>query len=231
MKLTYLSNSFFPFPVPEKDSSFVSSVGPQTVYPAGFSLERALQIYWRAQTYQLIATANGTLGHVTQALATSGPLPVRNAVVGTDTFFEIDGLALSGPGDLVTGLGLRQIIPGGGTITSTGTGTTGSNPAAVFDFQVNLFYPEIFAADPVIKYAGQWWPAMSVSCSTTNTVTLDGGGELEIAFACDTYDPSSTTEIGAFTFFGVSVPVRCADLAPGETRTVSGSIAVVDEWA
>jgi hypothetical protein len=231
MKLTFRSQSYFPFAVPEKDSTFASSVGPQTVYPAGFSLERALQIYWRAQTYQLIAAANGALGHVTQALATSGPLPVRNAVVGTNTFYEVDGLSLSGPGDLVTGVGLRQIIPGGGTITSTGTGTTGTNPDAAFNLQVNLFWPEIFAADPVVKYAGQWWPALSVSCATTNSVTLDSGGESDISFTCDTYDPSSTTEIGAFTFFGVSVPVFCADLASGETRTFSGSIAVTDEWA
>ena len=36
MKLTYLSDTFFPFLVPEMDASFASSVGPQTVYPAGF---------------------------------------------------------------------------------------------------------------------------------------------------------------------------------------------------
>jgi hypothetical protein len=36
--------------------------------------------------------------------------------------------------------------------------------------------------------------------------------------------------IGAFTFFGASVPVYCAGLAPGETRTISGAITVADEW-
>ena len=44
-----------------------------------------------------------------------------------------------------------------------------ANPAAVFDLQVNLFYPEIFAPDPVVRYNGQWWPAMSVSCAVANT--------------------------------------------------------------
>src|SRR5258708_2521970 len=78
MKLTYLSNTFFPFLVPEKDSSFASSVGAQTVYPVGFGLERALQIYWRAQNYQLMASGNGALGGVTQALSVSRLLPPRN---------------------------------------------------------------------------------------------------------------------------------------------------------
>ena len=62
MKLTYLSETFFPFLVPEKDSSFASSVGAHTVYPAGFSLDTALQIYWRAQNYQLTAAGNGAVG-------------------------------------------------------------------------------------------------------------------------------------------------------------------------
>jgi len=75
MKLTYLSETFFPFLVPQMDSSFASSVGPQTVYPAGFSLDEALQIYWRAQNYQLVASGNGVLGPLTQALSVDGLLP------------------------------------------------------------------------------------------------------------------------------------------------------------
>ena len=227
MKLTYLSNTFFPFLVPEKDAAFASSVGPQTVYPAGFGLEEALQIYWRAKDYRLIAAGNGALSGVSQTLAINQLLPPRNASVGTYTYFEVDGLMPTGPGDLVTGVGLIETIPGTGTVTATSGGT---NPAALFNLQVNLFYPAIFAPDPVIRYDGKWWPAMSVSCSVANTVTLDSGGELEIAFACDSYDPSSTTEIGTFSFFGVSVPIFCAALSPGETRTFSGSLAVETEW-
>jgi hypothetical protein len=231
MKLTYLSNTFFPFLVPEKDSSFASSVGPQTVYPAGFSLERALQIYWSAQNYQLTASGNGALDGLTQALAVEQLLPPRNQSVGTDSYYEVDGFTPVGPGDFVTGIGLREIIAGSGTITASGDAGSGTNPDAVFDLQVNLFYPEIFAPDPVVKYDGKWWPAMSVSCSVTNTVDLDSGGELEIAFSCDSFDPSSTTEIGAFSFFGVSTPVFCAALSPGETRTFSGSLTVAEEWS
>jgi len=230
MKLIYLSNSFFPFIVPEKGPSFASSVGPQTVYPVGLSLDAALQIYWRAQNYQLTATGNGVLGAVTQALGVDQLLSPRNQSVGTDSYYEVDGFTPVGPGDLVTRMGLLEIIPGTGTITAT-SGGGGSNPDAAFDLQVNLFYPEIFAPDPVIKYDGKWWPAMSVSCSVTNTVALESGGALEIDFSCDSYDPSSTTEIGAFSFFGVSVPVFCAALAPGETRTISGALTVANEWA
>jgi hypothetical protein len=82
-----------------------------------------------------------------------------------------------------------------------------------------------------VKYDGKWWPAMSVSCAVTNTVTPESGGELEIAYACDSYDPASTVEIGAMSFFGVSVPVYCAALAAGETRSFSGSLTVANEWA
>lgn len=227
MKLSYLSETYFPFLVPEKDATFASSVGPQTVYPAGFTLEKALQIYWRAKDYRLIAAGNGALGGLSQALAINQLLPPRNAMVGTDTFFEVDGLMPTGPGDLVTGVGLTEIIAGTGTVTASAGGT---NPDAVFNLQVNLFYPAIFAPDPVIKFDGKWWPAMSVSCSVTNTVTLGSGGGGEIAYACDSYDPASTTEIGTFVFFGVTVPVFCAGLGPGETRTFSGSIAVETEW-
>jgi hypothetical protein len=231
MKLTYLAETFFPFLVPEMDSSFASSVGPQTVYPAGFSLDEALQIYWRAQAYTLAATGNGVLGDVTQALSVSGPLPSRNASVGTNSYYEVDGFTPVGPGDLVTGMGLRAVIPGTGTITASGHGHTGTNTAGLFDLQVNLFYPEIFAPDPVIRYGGKWWPALSVSCSVTNTVELDSGGELEIAYDGTTYDPASTTEIGTFSFFGVAVPVFCAGLASGETRSFAGSLVVASEWA
>ena len=119
MKLSYLSETFFPFLVPEKDSSFASSVGAQTVYPAGFSLDEALQIYWRAQNYQLIASGNGVLGPLTQALSVNQLLPPRNQSVGTDSYYEVDGFTPVGPGDLVTGIGLLEVIPGTGTITAT----------------------------------------------------------------------------------------------------------------
>ena len=237
MKLTYLSETFFPFLVPEMDSSFASSVGPQTVYPAGLSLDEALQIYWRAQNYQLVASGNGVQGPLTQALSVDGLLPPRNAGVGTDSYYEIDGFTPVGPGDLVTGYGMRVVVPGTGTITAGGSGAGGTNTSALFNLQVNLFYPEFFAPDPVIKYNGQWWPAMSMSCAVTNTVTLTSGGSLSIGYDCTTFDPASTTEIGSFSFFGVSVPVFCTGLAPGgdsepaETRTFSGSLTVANEWA
>jgi len=237
MKLTYLSETFFPFLVPEMDASFASSVGPQTVYPAGFSLDEALQIYWRAQNYQLTAVGNGVLGPLTQALSVDGLLPPRNASVGTDSYYEVDGFTPVGPGDLVIGYGLRVVVPGTGTITASGSGHTGTNPSALFDLQVNLFYPEIFAPDPVVRYGGLWWPAMSVSCSVTNTVALTSGGTLSIEYDCSTFDPASTIEIGSFSFFGVSVPVYCAALAPAsgsepaETRTFSGSLTVANEFA
>jgi hypothetical protein len=219
------------------DASFASNVGPQTVYPAGFSLDEVLQIYWRAQNYQLTASGNGVLGSVTQALAEDTLLPPRNASVGTNSFYEVDGFTPTGPGDLVIGYGLRAVIPGTGSITASGTGHTGTNTDALFNLQVNLFYPEFFAPDPVIRYDGKWWPAMSVSCSVTNTVALDSGGSESIAYDCTTFDPGSTTEIGTFSFFGAEVPVFCAGLAPArgsvpaETRTFSGSLTVANEWA
>src|SRR5271170_4014834 len=126
MKLTYLSDTFFPFLVPEMDSSFASSVGPQTVYPAGFSLDEALQIYWRAQNYQLVASGNGALEPLTQALSVDGLLPPRNAGVGTDSYYEIDGLTPVGPGDFVVGIGMRAVVPGTGTISASGPGISGT---------------------------------------------------------------------------------------------------------
>jgi hypothetical protein len=237
MNLNYLSTSFFPFIVPEKDSSFASSVGPQTVYPAGFSLDQALQIYWRAQDYHLTASGNGVLGEVTQALAIDGTLPPRNVSVATNAYGLITGFAPMGPADLVTGRGVRQVVPGSGTINASGPDGNGTNAGALFNLQVNLFYPEIFVRDPVVKYNGLWWPAMSISCSVENTVELDIGGEAGIGFDCTTLpDPDSTTEIGSFDFFGVTVPVFCTDLAPAsgpdpaETRTFSGSLQVAAEW-
>ncbi len=235
--MTYITGTYFPFLVPEMDASFASNVGPQTVYPAGFSLDEVLQIYWRAQNYQLTASGNGVLGSVTQALAEDTLLPPRNASVGTNSFYEVDGFTPTGPGDLVIGYGLRAVIPGTGSITASGTGHTGTNTDALFNLQVNLFYPEFFAPDPVIRYDGKWWPAMSVSCSVTNTVALDSGGSESIAYDCTTFDPGSTTEIGTFSFFGAEVPVFCAGLAPArgsvpaETRTFSGSLTVANEWA
>jgi hypothetical protein len=236
MKLTYLSQTFFPFLVPQMDSSFASSVGPQTVYPAGFDLDVALQIYWRAQNYRLIAAGHGVLGSLTQALAENTLLPPRNAGVATGSFYEIDGFTPVGPGDLVTGYGVRVVNPGAGTVVASGGGHTGTNPAALFNLQVNLFYPEVYAPDPVIRYGGLWWPAMSVSCSVINSVALTLGGSLSIGFDCTTFDPASTTEIGAFSFFGASVPVFCAGLDPAhgpvaaETRTFSGSLTVANEF-
>ena len=230
MKLTFISGSWFPFPVPEKDATFASSVGPGTVYPVGMGLEQALQIYWRAQDYLLTATGNGAKSGITQALSVNQNLPPRNAAVGTNTYYEVDGFTPVGPGDLVTGYGLREIVAGSGTITTSGTGGSGTNPAAVFNLQVNLFYPEIFAPDPVVQYNGQWWPAMSLSCAVSNTVRLSSGGELSIAFSCDTYNPASTATIGTFSFFGNDVPVHCAGLAAGETRTFSGAISVAGEF-
>jgi len=236
MKLSYLSDTFFPFLVPEMDASFAPNVGPQTVYPAGFSLDEVLQIYWRAQNFQLNAAGDGGLGPVTQALVENTLLPPRNASVDTNSFFEVDGFTPAGPGDLVPGYGMRVVVPGTGTITASGTGHTGTNPGGLFNLQVNLFYPEFFAPDPIIRFGGKWWPAMSVSCSVINSVTLTGGGSLSIEFDCTTFDPASTTEIGSFAFFGVSVPVFCAGLAPAggsvpaETRTFSGSLTVANEW-
>jgi hypothetical protein len=236
MKLTYFESGFFPFCVPQMDASFAANTGAQTVYPAGFSLDQVMQIYWRAKDYLLTAAGTGALGGVSQALNINGPLPPRNAAVGTGSFSTLSGLAPTGPADLVCGRGLRQVAPGSGTITASGSAGTGSGPA-LFNLQVNLFYPEVFAPDPVIRYAGLWWPALSVSCQVTNTVELDGGGSLDLNFDCTTLpDPASTTSLGTFAFFGVDVPVFCRPLAPGsgsdpgETRTFSGALTVADEW-
>ena len=173
---------------------------------------------------------------MSQALNISGPLPPRNAVVGTSSYGALDGFVATGPADLVCGRGLRQVVPGSGTITASGSAGTGSN-AALFNLQVNLFYPEVFAPDPVIRYNGLWWPALSVSCQVTNTVMLAGGGELALSFDGTTLpDAESTTALGTFTFFGVDVPVFCTPLAPGsgsdpgETRAFSGALTVADEW-
>jgi hypothetical protein len=235
MKLTYLSNTFFPFLVPEMDSSFASSVGAHTVYPAGFSLDEALQFYWRAQNYQLVAAGNGVLSGTTQALSVNGLLPPRNASVGTSSYYVMSGFTPVGPGDFVTGIGMRVVVPGTGTITASGG--RGTNNAALFNLQVNLFYPEIYMPDPVVQFNGLWYPAMSVSASVTNTVHLTSGGSLSIAYSCSSFAAASTTEIGTFSFFGVSVPVFCAPLhpasgpTPAETRTFSGALTVANEWA
>jgi len=237
MKLTYFETGFFPFCVPEKDSSFAASVGAQTIYPAGFSLDQAAQIYWRAQDYHLVASGNGVLGEVTQSLSIDGLLPPRNAVVGTGSYGALAGFMPTGPGDLVCGRGLRQVVPGSGTIVASGPDGNGTNSSALFNLQVNLFYPEVFVPDPVVKYNDLFWPAMSISCQVTNTVDLDSGGSLEIEFDVTSLpDPSSTVNIGSFSFFGVSVPVFCTTLAPAsgsdpaETRTFSGSLSVNSEW-
>jgi hypothetical protein len=234
MKLTFRSQTFFPFLVPTITDPTL--VGPQTVYPVGLSLDHALQIYWRAQNYQLTATGNGVLGPLTQALSVDELIPPRNASVGTDSYYEVDGFVPAGPGDLVTGWGVRIVVPGTGSVTADGDGVTGSNPDAAFNLQINLFYPEFFAPDPVVIYDGKWWPAMSVSCATSNPVELDGGGELSIGYDCSSFDPGDTTEIGSFSFFGVSVPVYCSGLEPAsssdpaETRSFSGAITVANEF-
>lgn len=238
MKLTYFETSFFPFCVPEKDSSFAGNVGAQTLYPAGFSLDQVQQIYWRAKDYLLVASGNDTLGEVTQALSVNGPVPPRNVVVGTNSYGALSGFMPTGPGDLVCGRGVRQVVPGLGTIVASGPDEVGTNSSALFNLQVNLFYPEIFVPDPVIKYNGLFWPVMSISCAVTNTLVLDSGGSLAVGFDCTTLpDPASTVNIGSFSFFGVSVPVFCTALAlasgsdPAETRTFSGSLTVASEWA
>ncbi len=238
MKFTYCELGYFPFFVPEKDASFAPSVGAQTVYPAGFSLDEALQIYWSAQDYTISAAGNGVLGQVTQALSATGSLPSRNALVGTDAFSVVDGLPIPSPAALAVGVGLRQTVAGAGTITAKGSLGSGTNSSALFNLLVNLFYPEVYAPDPMVKYGGQYWPAMSIACSVTNSVNLDGGGSESISFDCTTLpDSASTTQIGSFSFFGASVPVFCQPLAsadasdPAETRTFSGSLAVAGEWA
>jgi hypothetical protein len=148
----------------------------------------------------------------------------------------VDGFTPVGPGDLVTGMGMRTVVPGTGTITASGHGVSGTNTSALFNLQVNLFYPEIFMPNPVVRYDGKWWPAMSVSCAVANTVQLASGGSLSIGYNCTTFDPASTTEIGSFSFFGISAPVYCTALTPksgpnpAETRTFSGSLTVANEW-
>ncbi len=213
-------------------------VGPQTVYPVGFDLDQVLQIYWRAQNYRLTATGNGVLSPLTQSLSVNDLLPPRNAMVGTNSYSEVDGFTPTGPGDFVVGWGMRAVMPGTGTITASGDGVSGTNPSALFNLQVDLFYPEFFAPDPVVRDGGKWWPALSVSCAVSNTVELDGGGELSIGFDCSTFDPGDTVEIGTFSFFGAAaVPVYCDGLAPAsgddpaETRTFSGSLTVENEFA
>ncbi len=236
MNLTYFETGFFPFCVPVKDASFASSVGAQTVYPAGFSLDQAMQIYWRAQAFQLVASGAGAFGGVSQSLAISGPLPPRNAAVTTNAYSTMTGFSPTGPADLVCGRGVRQVVPGSGTITASGGGGSGSG-SALFNLQVNLFYPESFARDPLVQYNGLFWPAMSVSCSVTNTVTVTGGGSETLSFDCTTLpDGVSTTSLGTFTFFGAAVPVFCRPLAPAsgpdpaETRSFSGALTVSAEW-
>jgi hypothetical protein len=229
MNLTYRSDSFFPFPVPMKDSSFASQVGAQTAYPAGFTLDQALQLYWRTQDYRVVANGSGTLDELTQTLAINQLTGARNFAVGPSSFGAFAGLAPACAGDLVIGRGLQRIIAGSGTVSATGP-DIGTSPA-LFNLLVSLFCPVIFVPDPVVQYDGLWWPAMSISCLIINTVLLDGGGSLDFQFDCTTLaDPSSTTNIGSFSFFGVSVPVFCQDLAPDETRLFSGALTVEDEW-
>jgi hypothetical protein len=227
MNLTYLADTYFPLLVPEKDATFASSVGPHTVYPCGMSLAQALQVYWRAKDFLVVANGAGAASGVSQALAVNGNLGPRNVGVGTGSFYEIDGFAPTSAGEFVTGFGLRQVATGSGTITAGGGAGTS---AAQFNLQVDLFYPEIYAPDPVVRYGGLWWPAMSLSCDVTNTVALSGGGSRSLRFACDTYDPASTTEIGTVSFFGHDVPVFCGTLAAGETRSITAALTVADEF-
>jgi len=185
------------------------------------------------QMPDLTLSANDTAAGAVTFLALGArslPITAANRLVTIDTA-EFPALPTTPPQ-----LADDFEIPGTGTITASGHGISGTNPSALFNLQVNLFYPEFFAPDPVVQYDGMWWPAMSVSCAVTNTVTLTSGGSLSIGYDCTTFDPSSTTEIGSFSFFGVSVPVYCAGLAPrsgsepAETRTFSGSLTVANEW-
>jgi len=237
MKINYFETSFFPFCVPVKDASFAASVGAGTVYPAGFSLDQAMQLYWRAKDYHLMASGNGVLGEVTQSLSVDGLLPPRNKVVGTNSYGPLDGFLPTGLGDLVCGRGLRQVVPGSGTIVASGPAGSGTKPGALFNLQVNLFYPEIIVPDPVVRYGGLWWPVMSVQCAVTNTVDLDTGGTLRIVFEMTSLPGADdTVNLGSFSFFGVEVPVFCSPLAPAsgpdpaETRTFSGALTVASEW-
>ena len=238
MKLTYFETSFFPFCVPEKDSSFAGNVGARTLYPAGFSLDQVQQLYWRAKDYLLVASGNGTVGEVTQSLSVNGLVSPRNGIVGTNLYNPLDGFLPVGPGDLVCGRGLQQVVPGSGILSASGPDIFGTSSSALFNLKVNLFYPEIFVPDPVIRYGGLWWPTMSISCAVSNTLDLDSGGSIAVGFDCTTLpDPASTVNIGSFSFFGVSVPVFCTALAPAsggdpaETRTFSGALTVALEWA
>ncbi len=133
MKLTYFETSFFPFCVPEKDSSFAANVGAQTLYPAGFSLDQVQQLYWRAKDYLLVASGNGTVGEVTQALNVNGLVPPRNVTVGTNLYGRLDGFVPTAPGDLVCGRGVRQVVPGSGTLVASGPDSFGTSTSAVFD--------------------------------------------------------------------------------------------------
>jgi hypothetical protein len=230
MKLNYFEMGFFPFCVPEMGASFASSVGPQTVYPAGFGLDQALQIYWRAKDYQLVATGSGMLDGVSQALSINGTLAPRNATVNTGLFGLLTGFVPTGPADLVCGFGLKQTVPGSGTITASGSGGSGTG-SAVFNLVASLFYPQVYAPNPMIQYNGLWWPMMGISCQVTNTVPLGSGGALALTFDCTTLpSTSSTTALGSFSFFGVDVPVFCNALSAGETRSFSGALTVADEW-
>ena len=148
MKMSYLSETFFPFLVPEMDSSFASSVGPQTVYPAGFSLDEALQIYWRAQNYQLVAAGDGALSPLTQALSVDGLLPPRNASVGTDSFYEVDGFTPVGPGDLVIGYGMRAVVPGDGYADGERHGSHGDESGCAVQSAGEYVLPGDLCAGP-----------------------------------------------------------------------------------
>ncbi len=72
---------------------------------------------------------------------------------------------------------------------------------------------------------------MSVSCAVSNSVRLSGGGEVSIAFSCDSYNPSSTTPVGTFSLFGNEIAVNCADWRRARRGTFSGALSVADEWA
>ena len=214
MKLTYFETGFFPFFVPAKDSSFASSAGAQTVYPAGFQLDQAMQIYWRAKDYLLVATGNGGLGRCDAGAGDRRESAAAECGGGHGRLRDADRLHADGAGR--SGLRARDASGGAGFGDDHGERRAGSGTgAALFNLQVNLFYPEVYAPDPVVQYAGLWWPALSVSCQVTNTVALSGAARWSSSFDCTTLpDPESTTEIGTFTFFGVAVPVFCTALAP-----------------
>lgn len=236
MSLTYFEYGHLPFPVPAEDASFASSVGPGTNYPAGFSLDALMQIYWRTHDYQLIAHGTDTDGEVSQDLTINDLLPPRNVLIAPGSYTVLTGFTPASIRSLAAGLGVNQLVPGSGTITFSGVDGSGTNPAALFNLQVNLFTPLTGSIVPVVFYDGLYWPLFALSCSVTNTVTFSGG-TVAAPYACTTVPAAGDVTIGSFDFFGVSIPVYSPPLDPGgggdppETRTFTGSLTSATTWS